>query len=94
VVPPHRRDKISPEKLQPLQKVEPGRFVTCWKKQKKQAKSKVLRDPCLKRKKMEQPLLGRNQHTDRKEKKMFCGQNGMHKIRGLHRVKNKNLIQK
>jgi hypothetical protein len=37
---------------------------------------------------------GRNQHIDRKEKTFSVVKNDMQKIRGLHRVKNKNLIQK
>ncbi len=59
MVPPHLRDKVSPEKLQPLERVELGRFVTCWKIQKKQVKSKMLRDLRPKRRKMEEPLLGK-----------------------------------
>ncbi len=74
--------------------VEPGCFVTCWKKQKKQAKSKVLRDLCPKRKKMEQPLLGEINTLTENIKKFSVVKNDMHKIRGLHRVKNKNFIQK
>jgi hypothetical protein len=54
--------------LQLSQWVELGRFVTCWKEWKKQAKSKVLRDCHPKRRKMEQPLLGKI-NTERKEKK-------------------------
>ncbi len=91
MIPPHRKDKVSPEKLQPTQPVEPGCFVTCWKEQKKQAKSKVLRDRCPKRRKMEQPLLGKmNALTEKKQKKKFSVvKNDTHKIRGVHRVKNK-----
>ncbi len=69
MVPPHRRDKVLSEKLQPPQRVEPGRFVPCWKERKKQAKSKVLRDRRPKRRKMEQPLLGKiNTLTEKKQK--------------------------
>jgi hypothetical protein len=63
--------------------VEPGRFVPCWKEQKKQSKSKVLRDHCPKRRKMEQPL------TEKKRKFLSMVKNGTHKIRGLHRILKK-----
>ncbi len=60
--------------------VEPGHFVPCWKEQKKQSKSKVLRDHCPKRRKMEQPL------TEKKRKIFSMVKNDTHKIRGLHRI--------
>jgi hypothetical protein len=84
VVPPHRSDKVSPEKLQPPQRVEPDRFVPCWKERKKQAKSKVLRDRRPKRRKMKQPLLGKiNTLAEKEQQKFFFSvvNNDMHKIR-------------
>jgi hypothetical protein len=87
--PPHRRDKVSLEKLQLLQRVEPDRFEPCWRERKKQAKSKVLRDCRPKRRNMEQPLLGKINKQTSKEKKCSVVKNDTHKIRGLHRVKNK-----
>ncbi len=83
MVPPHRRDKVSSEKLQPPQRVEPGRFVTCWKKRKKQAKSKVLRDLRPKSRKMEQPLLGKSNTLTAKENIFSVAKNDTHKIRGV-----------
>jgi hypothetical protein len=91
VVPLHRRDKVSPEKLQPTKQVEPGHFVPWWKERKKQAKSKVLRDQRPKRRKMESHFWAK---STRKEENIYVVKNDMHKIRGLHRVKNKNLIPK
>jgi hypothetical protein len=67
VVPPHCRDKVSPDKLQPQQWVEPGCFVPCWKERKKQVKSEVLRDGRPKRRKMEQPLLSKIKLTEKKK---------------------------
>jgi hypothetical protein len=40
----------------------------------KQAKSKVLRDRHPKRRKMEQPLLGKVNTLTEKKRKNFCGQ--------------------
>jgi hypothetical protein len=37
--------------------------------------------------------LGQNQHTDRKEQNFSVVKNVTHKVRGLHSVKNLNLIQ-
>jgi hypothetical protein len=56
--------------LQQPQRVEPGRFATCWKKQKKQVKNKVLIDFRPKRKKLEQPLSGKIGQ----KRNLFCGQ--------------------
>ncbi len=88
MVPPHRRDRVSPEKLQPLQRVESGCSVTCWKKQKRWEKSIVLRNLRPKRKKMEQPLMGKI-NTLTEKKNFYVVKNNTHKIRGLHRVKVK-----
>ncbi len=63
------------------------------KKQKKQVKSKVLRHLRPKRRKMEEPLLGKINTLTKKNNLFSVVKNNMHKIRGLHRVKNKNLIQ-
>jgi hypothetical protein len=50
----------------------------------------MLRDLHPKRRKMEEPLLGKINTLTEKTTFFFCGQNNMHKI---YRVKNKNLIK-
>ncbi len=55
----HHKDEVSLELLLPLRQVEPNHFDPCFRKLRKQVKSKGLQDPRPEKNEMGQPMWGK-----------------------------------